>query len=458
MATTLTVVNSLTLSPAAGFSVTGTGTLSKTGNGGTLTSNGKTWSGGIQMPSGGGFSTTFGDNWTITGNFTATPASTTVITATAMRTITIGGNLSSTTGVTCTNITFVMGGTGTISGTYTGNSTSGFVIQINSTGAVTQSTLSISTGTFTYTTAASYTSTGALSAGGSGLIINNVSEITFNSVAFLASGGQSITLNSNMNVSGALTISSTAGAINGAFTIYVGGNITPGAGISGTATIEMNGSSNVSISAGSIQNNLTINKSGGATVTLPTGGTITWGAAGRVLQLTSGSATLNPSTSTVAIPNSISVTVSGMTFWNWTVPGASTVTQNTANTIQNNLTLGSNGNVTFAGTAGWTCANLLCSTANRTITLQNSITYTTTGSASLIGAFGSAISMTSNDANLRAIWTLRPGATQDIIYVNGTRIDSSGGQTIWTLGGTTNSTLNWNTGEQPREVAYTYII
>jgi hypothetical protein len=71
--------------------------------------------------------------------------------------------------------------------------------------------------------------------------------------------------------------------------------------------------------------------------------------------------------------------------------------------------------------------------------------------------------MVSNNASIRAIWTLDYGATQNIIYVNGTRIDSSLGQTIWTFGGLISTTpvgaetLNWRTGTRPGTIAYVFL-
>lgn len=130
--------------------------------------------------------------------------------------------------------------------------------------------------------------------------------------------------------------------------------------------------------------------------------------------------------------------------------------------ILNNLTI--SGSTTFAGTDGWTCANLICTVSNVTITLQNSVTYTTTTSAQLTGGTNAArITMTSNSATVRAIWTLQNGATQNLTYVNGTRIDSSLGQTVYTFGGTISTTppgaetLNWSLLTTPGTVAYTFV-
>jgi len=455
LANTLTVVGNLTLN--SGMAITGSGGISKTGNG-TLISNGVTLDAPLTLNGGGGTAHTLGSNWTINGTISQN-LNTQTITGGGF-TASLGGGLTIG-ALAANNVTFLLRGTGTLSGNYTGNTFAGSTILISSSaGTITQSALSLSTCTFTYVTGG-YISTGIVNNGGLGVVYNNVSGITFNSLAFLAAGGQAITLNSNMNISGGLAVNAfVAGAINGAFTVFVGGNITPTHGLTGTATIEMSGSANASIAAGSIQNNLTINKSGGATVTFPAGGTITWGAAGRTLTYTAG--TIVPSTSTFAIPNNTSVTINGMNFWNLTIPGASTTTQNTLNTIQNNLTLGSTGNTAFTGSAGWTCANLICTTAGRTITLGNSgsgASYRTTTNASLpAGTAASRITMTSDNATTRSLWTLDYGAQQQLIYTNGTRIDSSQGQTIWSFGAALTNTVNWATGSRPGTIGYTFVI
>jgi hypothetical protein len=130
--------------------------------------------------------------------------------------------------------------------------------------------------------------------------------------------------------------------------------------------------------------------------------------------------------------------------------------------ITTNLTISAN--ITFGGTSGWTCSNLICATAGVTITLQDSVTYTTTTSAQLTGGTNaSRITMVSSSATVRTIWTLENGATQNLVYVNGTRIDSSLGQTVYTFGGTISTTpigaetLNWSLLTTPGTVAYTFV-
>ena len=128
-------------------------------------------------------------------------------------------------------------------------------------------------------------------------------------------------------------------------------------------------------------------------------------------------------------------------------------------------TLSLAGSATFAGTDGWTCGTLSLTAAGAfTITLQNSITYTTTTSVILTGGTNAArYTMTSNSGTVRAIWTLNNGASQSLTYVNGTRIDSSGGQLVYTFGGTISTTpvgsetLNWALLTAPGSVAYTFV-
>jgi hypothetical protein len=128
-------------------------------------------------------------------------------------------------------------------------------------------------------------------------------------------------------------------------------------------------------------------------------------------------------------------------------------------------TLSLAGSATFAGTGGWTCGTLSLTAAGAfTITLQNSVTYTTTTAAILTGGTNAArYTMTSNSGTIRAIWTLNNGATQTLTYVNGTRIDSSGGQLIYTFGGTISTTpvgaetLNWALLTAPGTVVHTFV-
>lgn len=294
-------------------------------------------------------------------------------------------------------------------------------------------------------------------------------EIIFNNVR---GGGAGIlgttTLNSDMRVAGNFTVGQSNGYNFNGNIIFVGGNITnPATSITngGTSILQLSGSSNASITntsgtptsaTGYLGRDLVINKSGGAIVTLT--GSLILNATGRTYTLTAG--TFNPLTSTVSLTNTINTTFNGFNFYNLTIPGASSITSNVANIISNNLTLGSNGNVAFTGSAGWTCANLICSNANRIITLANSssgASYRTTSTASLTATSANRITMTSDNATTRSLWTLDYGAQQSLVYVNGTRIDSSLGQTVWTFDGVRTDTVNWSTGSRPGTSAYTFV-
>jgi hypothetical protein len=128
-------------------------------------------------------------------------------------------------------------------------------------------------------------------------------------------------------------------------------------------------------------------------------------------------------------------------------------------------TLSLAGNAIFTGTDGWTCGTLSLTAAGAfTITLQNSVTYTTTTAVILTGGTNAVrYTMTSNSGTIRAIWTLNNGATQTLTYVNGTRIDSSGGQLVYTFGGTISTTpvgaetLNWALLTAPGTVVHTFV-
>jgi hypothetical protein len=433
--------------------ITGTGNILKTASGGTWTFNTKTYTGGWVYHIAGGSATTIADNiafvGSLTGGFNAN------INATSTKTITIGGNF---TGLytSLTNINFVMNGSGILDLDLRSNGNSSLIID-TLLGTITQSaTVSLFSMTFTYVRGG-WTSTAPIRFGGLGSanIMNNVSTIVFHSMTFLANGGQTVTLNSDMYVAGNLSTISLPGIVNGTGRLYIRGNIsTP---VSGTATIEMDGTTNATITASSIANSLIINKSGTPTPATVTLNSFTWGAAGRTLQRTAGN--INVGTSTVTIP-AAAVTINDFTFWNLTVNSGAAIIQNLLNTINNNLTL--NGNAAFQGTAGWTCANLICSTAGITITLQNLITYTTTTSVNMLGTNAQKILMTSNAAGARTIWTFN-GNTQSMVYVSATRIDSDLGQTIWSFGGVIaltplpEATRNWNPGTKPETQGITFV-
>jgi hypothetical protein len=257
---------------------------------------------------------------------------------------------------------------------------------------------------------------------------------------------------------GNLTSSSANGQFLGA-KIKVAGNLSVATLLSGTSTIELIGSTNTTMSAGQYQNNIIVNKSSGAIVTTATG-TITWGTANRTLTMNSAVNFLTNSTTVTlsGTPLTINDTF-GNSFVNINIPASTLNINGGVMRITSNLTLTGLGAI-FAGAFGWDCNNLICSIAGTfNITLQELLTYRTRSAVSITGGLATAArpTITSSTSNL-AIWTLDPGATQTLIYVNGTNIDSSAGQTVWTFGGIVSAaTKNWNVGTRPGTSAYTFV-
>jgi hypothetical protein len=276
-----------------------------------------------------------------------------------------------------------------------------------------------------------------------------------------ATGGSEIIL-PNLNVgggSGIVTLvtetkcsnfSTTGGVVLGGAKLLVSGNIAVTSFIQGTSTIEMTGGVARTMSIPDLRSNLIINKSGGVAVT------------SLVNMLINAAITLSLNTNTIFGTTLVTLVQAAITinnpsaspFYDITINGGNAYTFNHLITISRNLTLiATSGNITFGGTAGWTCANLLCPTPNRTITLVAGVTYTTTTNANMLGTAAQPITMiSSSPAATRAIWTLNQGATQSMVYVNGRAIDSNAGQTIWTFGGVITTALvplNWNVGARP---------
>jgi len=316
------------------------------------------------------------------------------------------------------------------------------VAQVYSTTAHTLST----SGNLTLST--NNTPTGANIPGGSQIIWGNISLLS----------NQSNTITYNTTALGNLT--SASATLNGVGrTLYVAGNLSVTTIIGGTATIELNGAVNKTWGAGTYQNNIIVNKSGGAIVTTAAG-TITWGLANRTLTMNSPVNFLTNTTTFTLLGTPLTINDTfGNPFFNVNIPASALNINGGVMRINSNLTLTGTG-ATFAGAFGWDCNNLICSTAGTfNITLQELLTYRTRLAVSITGGLATAArpTITSSTSNL-AIWTLDPGATQTLIYVNGTNINSSLGQTVWTFGGTISAaTKNWNVGTRPGTSAYTFV-
>jgi hypothetical protein len=279
---------------------------------------------------------------------------------------------------------------------------------------------------------------------------------------FLISNTTTVTDDMNINN---FDYSFNSAVINGS-NLRINGNInsTSSAIITGTTVFQIIGTGNqtwtTSNSTGRIGTNMNIDKASG-TFTL-NAANIAYGSATAVLTYTQG--TFNPGTSTFITQagTTFNINGSGFSLNNWS-PVVGTYTINT-NPLIVNSTLTLAGATTFTGTAGWNCANLVCPTAGTfNITLQQGVTYRTRTAVSITGGVATTArpTMRSSLANSYAIWTLDFGATQSLIYVNATDIDSSGGQTIWSFGVIPAThlirTINWNPGVPLRTVVHTFV-
>lgn len=427
----------------------------------TYTSNGVTFPNLLQIGNTTAITVTLGSSATTVGSVYVSASSVGLIQTLNSNNLNILGNFTldvHLAGTTQVNLT----GTGTWNAANTVNSEVRTKLNINTTGTITRG----ANGYFYSGSELRYTQ-GTLVNGSTNLGLSfggNTSAVISNGVNWgnIFIYQNTTTLSDDMNINN-FEFSNNNATLNGN-NLRINGNINLVSGaqiLAGTTTLQIIGSGNQSwTGAGNarISTPVTINKTGG---TLTLAGTLNYG--GTLLSVTAGS--INPGTSTFVIPAGISTTINGLTFWNLTMP-ASTLNQSVPSTIQNNLTLGGSGNVTFSGSAGWTCANLICTTPGTSITLSTNTSgasYTTTTLTNFSAATNaSRITISSSSATQRATWTLQNGATQALTYVDANRIDSSQGQTIWTLGtiSTTplgSETLNWATGSQPSTVAYTFV-
>lgn len=253
------------------------------------------------------------------------------------------------------------------------------------------------------------------------------------------SGTQTTTIAGAVTISGVTTISD-ACVINGAFNWTTQGLTTTGA-LTGTTVIHLSGggtwqgaaacSNSVTLDASTTTLSGTVLYAASGTPTLSCGGFI---MAGGVLSIASACtiASGNAVTSDLTITAALTLTI------NTTVLGIGTLT-------------GPNAAVTFAGDHGFTCATAANTavTAARIYTLTAGNTYTVTTALNWTGAT-SALTLTiiSSHATNKVTLTLGYTATQDSVFMNGTRIDSSAGQAVYSGNAVITTCFNWATAVQ----------
>ena len=398
----------------------------------TMTSNGVTV--GVPLTLSGNVTYTLADSWTVAALVSSSNTATQTING---NTINLGAGYSNTVGTGTIQGTTLLKFTGTGTWTY---SASGGTVKNNVTIACGAGTFSFTgratgvalyTGTFTYTSGSFGTFSGALS-------INNTTTLDWGGstnimplAIFTVNATVTITLLSNVYLSGTFTQSGGTYTING-FTIFLSGNLTTTTGImQGTTVFTLSGGGTWSGNF-PVKNSITF--AGNYTVS----GTVQYNTG----TMTYSSGTITTTSSTITVGASTTFATSGMSWNNITVSATSTLTINSTLTVGGTLTLSAN--TTFAGTAGFSVNTLSATTAGLTHTLVHAVTYTVTTSLVFTGTLASHMVVISDDGTTKALLTLTPGASQSVSFTNATRIDSSGGQTIWDFGGTLTTTVNWN--------------
>jgi len=277
-------------------------------------------------------------------------------------------------------------------------------------------------------------------------------HITAATCSFL--GTQTVTIVHDVTITGLTTITG-AEVLNGLFNWNTGGLTVAGA-FTGTTSIVLTG--------GTWQETYVCSKNVTLAGDVTISGTILYAASGTPT-LTYSSGTITTTGSTLSIATSCTLDTNGMS-WNiislsgaltltisspltvttLTISAATTVTINGLLTVTGTLTL-PNAATTFGGTAGWTVGTLTNSAlgAARIVTLVSANTYTVTTAMNIAGASTSAkLNIVVSTPGTKAILTLNPGATQKLIFVYPTDIDSSLGQPIFTYTGTIVTCYNWS--------------
>jgi fibronectin-binding autotransporter adhesin len=426
---TLTVSGSITL--ISTMVLAGSASLIAASTG-TLTSNGLTFNTNLNLTAQAGV-LTLADNWTVTG--TLTLGNNSSATRINSNTINVGGNLTMV-GATLGTSTTVLNINGT--GTWSGNAQLALNTTINTAGTLTISgTVEYHTNTLTYTA-------GTISAGTSTLNLGRVATTlacggmtgsnAFANIGLFAAN--TVTLTGNLECSGSVTGNSNGVSLAGAYTFTVMGNLDMSsmatASLTSTTTkIVMGGTGFIKspTTTGQIKIDLEINTSGTTTIF----------------------GTVNFSTQTFK-------------YTTGTIAGSSTPVLNfrtTAATCTLNANFVFAGTITtavntvFNGTNGYDITTFTCITAGVSNTWAIGKTYIQ-ANTTLTGTAASNVVFVSGTPTSSYTWTVTPGGTIDVGFVDATDADSSLGRTIWDYKGTLLRTVNWNapTTATPASIGY----
>jgi hypothetical protein len=442
---------------SSSMTMSGSGNITFTANTCSITSNGLTWTGGFATTTptsgAGNVAITFLDHWVVNGSVTWANSVSGQGSTINDFSLTFGGGFSA-----FGNGNRSLAGSCQLISNGTGSFTTGVnswvtpPLEINTSGTITFTTRFYKrSGLFKYTSGTTQTNNCTFVFGSIGCTID-VNGDTSPSATTLSTTGINFwrldtTGNVTHNVLSPIRIidSHTVGAgnFNAGANIYNKGNLTLSAN-SGAALYNyyLDGTGTWSGSTSIMRCNVIINTSGtitftsnirfgglaGATFTHISGSTVT---AGSILQLGSTAAATN-------------LDLAGI---NWeTIQFFGTATTTLLSKL-NADTINYTVSHTLIGAFGFETNNLNLNGAdNITASLVNGVTYLV--KQSLITNTPGFTRLFTAPSGF-ALLTLQYGATQDLANTSATRINSSGGQTIYTSSGTLTSTVNWMIGTAP---------
>jgi hypothetical protein len=305
------------------------------------------------------------------------------------------------------------------------------------------------------------------------------------------SGAQTMNITGNICVVGNLSTTATAltkgPLLTSGGTIYLNGNFVHNAGmrVASNTVLVLQGSAATYSESGVVVANLAwgiawqvqINTTGSLTFLTSVGfrdsGSLTY---------TAGTVTFNVGT---GILSGLSAAFYGLGSAGITIPSLEHNTNSTGTAfgtliyfydtvptrIQTFTLTGASGNNSFThkGTRGWDCDSLTCilqsGSTGSALRLLPLIEYKVRASLTMISwaaVTTNSLTMLSDPTTTNTIFTLLPGASQDLFYINGgfssASVDSSNGQTIYTRGGSiAPTTLNWKNWDFPKTRHSTFV-
>jgi hypothetical protein len=304
------------------------------------------------------------------------------------------------------------------------------------------------TTTFTCTLAAGFTTSGDLFLTNTTSTILSGANTTITCVNLTISGSQTVTLPSVSGSAGFLVATGLTTIADANVLTSVGNGTLQTASLTVTGALTTASAALVILSGGgtwqgaaACSTPVTVNGDTAlsGTVLFSASGTPTLTLANNV-DLTSGTLSI---ASACTIVGGTSCTVSALT-----ITAALTLTLNTTAVTFTTITT-PNAATTFAGNVGFiagTLANTAIASSAKTYTLTQGNTYRCTTAMNWTGAT-SALTLTiaSSSGASKVVFYLDPTATQDMLFVAATRVDSSLGQIMFAHRGTLTTCFGWST-------------